>query len=330
MSNATDVSISADSRYIKGSYCTPRNYFQNQNSAASTGLGKWVHKYVLFAISSDPLICIIGKRVTLDTAMETELVGHILLLDYKVFAMTLNAIRELVFKFAQKNNLTHRFNKDKTKAGYVWVYSFLERHPNVSIRKVQGLCYACSRCLNRDEVRKCFDNLQKMYDALNLWEEPVRILNADETGLQLIFKPDKVISCKGKKDVNHNTTEEKGSTVTAMVCSSATGSAILPFVKMKGFRQKSSYSKGLPNGSTLEMSDSGYMTSEVFNKFLDHLNKHKPQGKILLIIDGHAKIRIHCIKRQCSELRCYASLPLDVSYFKSLKHFNNEACKNFV
>jgi hypothetical protein len=62
-----------------------------------------------------------------------------------------------------------------------------------------------------------------MYEQLGLWEEPGRIFNADETGLQLIFTPGKVMSAKGKKDVYHATTGEKGSTVTVMICTNAAG-----------------------------------------------------------------------------------------------------------
>jgi hypothetical protein len=60
-----------------------------------------------------------------------------------------------------------------------------------------------------------------------------------------------------------------------------------PFVIMKGVRKRDAYSKGMPNGSVVHMSDSGYMTSEVFSAFLNHIYKYKPQGRVLLIVDGH-------------------------------------------
>lgn len=170
--------------------------------------------------------------------------------------------------------------------GYDWVYSFLHRNPNLSVRKAQGLSYARSTGLNKEEVGKFFRNLSEMYDELGLWDEPGRIFNADETGLQLIFKPGKVISAKGKNDVYHATTGEKGSTVTVMVCTSATGQAVPPFVIMKRVRKRDAYSKGMPNGSVVHMSDSGYMTSEAFSVFLDHVSRCKPRGKVLLILDG--------------------------------------------
>jgi hypothetical protein len=118
-----------------------------------------------------------------------------------------------------------------------------------------------------------------MYDELGLWDEPGRIFNADETGLQLVFKPGKVIYAKGKKDVYHATTGEKGSTVTVMVYTSVTGQAVPPFVTMKGVRQRDAYSRGMPNGSIVHMSDSGKMTSQVFSVFLIILVGTNRKGK---------------------------------------------------
>jgi hypothetical protein len=132
------------------------------------------------------------------------------------------------------------------------------------VRKARGLSYARSRGLNKEEVGKFSRNLSEMYDKLGLWDEPGRIFNADETRLQLIFKPGKVISTKGKNDAYHETAGEKGSTVTVIVCTSATGQAVPPFVIMKGVRQREAHSRGMPNGAVVHMSDNGYMTSEAF------------------------------------------------------------------
>jgi hypothetical protein len=165
-------------------------------------------------------------------------------------------VRELAFKFTTMNKLSHRFSLEKKMAGYDWVYSFLKRNPKLSVRKAQRLSYARSNRLNK-EVGKFFRHLSGTYKQLRLWDEPSRIFNAYETGLQLIFTPGKVMSAKGRKDVYHATTGEKGSTVTVMVCTNAAGQAVPPFFIMKGVRKRDAYSKGMPNGSVVQMSDSG-------------------------------------------------------------------------
>jgi hypothetical protein len=156
----------------------------------------------------------LGKGATLNAAKEDQLVRHLLLLDSKGFELTVTDVRGLAFHFVEKNGLNHKFNLENEMAGYDWVYSFLDRNPNLCVRKAQDLSYARSRGLNKEEAGKF------------LWAEPGRIFDADETELQLIFKPGKVIPAKGKKDVYHATTGEKGSTMTVMVCTSATGQSV--------------------------------------------------------------------------------------------------------
>jgi hypothetical protein len=82
-----------------------------------------------------------------------------------------------------------------------------------------------------------------------------------------------------------------------MVCTNATGQAIPPFVFMEGVRHRDAYSKGMPNKSVVHMSDSGYMTPEVFSVFLDHISRYKPQGRILLM-DMHRTAKTHmCLRK---------------------------------
>jgi hypothetical protein len=47
----------------------------------------------------------------------------------------------------------------------------------------------------------------------------------------------------------------------------------------------------IPNVSSVHMSDSGYMTSELFSGFLYHISRHKLHRKFLLILDRYAS---HC------------------------------------
>jgi hypothetical protein len=54
-------------------------------------------------------------------------------------------VRELAFLFAEKNRPSHKFNLEKRMAGYDWVYSFLDRNPNLSVRKAQGVICSLER-----------------------------------------------------------------------------------------------------------------------------------------------------------------------------------------
>ena len=75
--------------------------------------------------------------------------------------------------------------------------------------------------------------------------------------------------------------------------------------------------------------------------FINHIYQYKPQGKILIILDGHPT---HCKDPEILEEDSKVGIetlcltphsthkfqPLDVSYFKSLKQYYNEACRKFV
>jgi hypothetical protein len=89
----------------------------------------------------------------LKPTLEEQLVRHLLLLDSKGFGLTVSDVRELTFQFAVKSGLSHKFNLESKMAEYDWVYSFLDINPNLSVRKAQGLSYARSKGVNKDEVR---------------------------------------------------------------------------------------------------------------------------------------------------------------------------------
>jgi len=43
-------------------------------------------------------------------------------------------VRELAYQLAEANQMKHSFNKEKKAAGKKWLYSFMRRHPQLSLR----------------------------------------------------------------------------------------------------------------------------------------------------------------------------------------------------
>ncbi|KAJ8897841.1 hypothetical protein PR048_003194 [Dryococelus australis] len=113
----------------------------------------------------------------------------------------------------------------------------------------------------RKTQRQSWD-LQGMQAAVDA-VRPAKIYNADETGLQLNNRPEEILSMKGKRNVMSVTAKERGETV-----------AVLTYV----------------SATVVYMSDSGYITIGLFQKFLEHFATHKPQGRKanLLVLDGHS------------------------------------------
>lgn len=68
------------------------------------------------------------------------------------------------------------------------------------------------------------------------------------------------------------------------------GQYVPPFVVMKGQRYNDNFEIGMPPGTKIVLSQSGYMKWEQFSQFLDHFISIKPSGPVVLILDGHGHI----------------------------------------
>jgi len=69
------------------------------------------------------------------------------------FSFIRDDLRALAYNFANQLKIKHRFNNDTQKARYEWFYSFLSRHPDISVRKSEGLFLARSLSMNRQKVK---------------------------------------------------------------------------------------------------------------------------------------------------------------------------------
>ncbi|XP_063230419.1 uncharacterized protein LOC134535276 [Bacillus rossius redtenbacheri] len=278
----------------------------------------------------------LGPQASLGAENERRLVSHIKRLASLGFGPTQRTVRQLAFNFAERLNVNHRFNKVKAEAGYDWFQSFMERNPDISLRQSQGLSVARAHGLCREEVDEYFALLEEITITHSLFDKPGNIFNVDESGIQLINKPGKVLAAKGSKDVFSLTSGEKGETITVVACVNAEGRFLPPTIIVKGVYKKREFSDGLPPGSEVYMnSKKAYMNSELFLKwFREMFCSKKPPGTNLLILDGHAS---HCNSVELLELAdennvvllclpshtTHALQPLDRSFFGPLKKYYN-------
>lgn len=154
---------------------------------------------------------------------EKKLAAHIKKLSEVGFSLDQTKFRQLAFEFAESLNIEHRVKKEKQMAGFDWLWSFMRRNPDLSIRKAEGLFIARAKDLSREEVQKFYDLLEREVNKYKLQNMPQNISNVDESGLQLINTPGEVIAAKGSKAVNVITTGERGETVTLIACCTAEG-----------------------------------------------------------------------------------------------------------
>jgi hypothetical protein len=233
-----------------------------------------------------------------------------------------------------KLGLQGNFNKDTNVAGYDWFRSFMQRHPDLSVRQAEGLSTARAQAVNRENVQKYFGLLRDTIIENDLIDKPGHIYNMDKTGLQIINKVGKVIASKGAKEIYRHTSGEKGETITIVACCNAKGNFLPPLCIFKGTNNKPEFIDGMPAGSRVIMNkESAYMNSNIFMIWLkEHFLLRKPSGKVLLVLDGHASHcnefeMLDCARSNDIVLLCLPPhttkylQPLERTFFKPLKEY---------
>lgn len=284
-----------------------------------------------------------GPESQLGVDAEKKLSLHITKLQAVGFAPTQRDVRTLAYNLAEALGKKHTFHKEKKMAGKCWFTSFLRRHPELSVRKAQGISRARTEGMNREEIQHYFSLLAEILAQNDLFDKPACIWNCDEIGVQLNNEPGKVVAVKGSKDVHVVTSAEKGETITILACCSAEGQFLPPYCIFKGVYAKPQHLKGAPPGTVIKMrKESAYINTELFMNWIrEHFIPRKPAGKNLLILDGHASHMNSVDMLQLASdhdivILCLPShtthylQPLDRVVFKPFKTYFKNACAKLV
>lgn len=285
----------------------------------------------------------LGPSPSLGEVNEKKVATHIKKMQKFGFAPTQSMVREMAYGLAEKLKIHHKFNKNKKRAGKDWFKAFMKRNTDLSIRKSEGVSLARARAMNRTDVGNYFELLQQVLEQNNLIDKPGSLFNMDETGLQLNNRPEYVVAEKGSKNVAAITSGEKGETISVIACCNAEGLFIPPMCIFKGKNKKNEYEDGMPPGSIVCMSEkSAYINTSIFFNWLQNqFLPRKPQGPVVLILDGHSshvssvdvlelaeqnQIILICLPSHSTQFL----QPLDRSFFKAFKSYYYAACNTFV
>jgi hypothetical protein len=150
------------------------------------------------------------------------------------------------------------------------MYSFLKRHPRLTVRNEENLPINRALGMSRSKVGAFFEIMERKIIELVLLNKSDRLFNADQSDLQMNTRGKHVVSEKRKKNVHSISPKEKGETVTVLACINASGNCMSPTIICKGRRLHAQYQGQLPPGSYVFKSDSGYINSEIFFGLLKH------------------------------------------------------------
>ena len=114
----------------------------------------------------------------------------------------------------------------------------------------------------------------------------MQVYNADETGINVVYKPGRVVAMVGRKNVYSIAAGERGKKHTILACVSASGISLPPLMI---YPRKRSVPEGMragaPPDTMFMVSDSGWMIKEIY---LEWFKQFAPARPVLLIQDGHA------------------------------------------
>lgn len=278
---------------------------------------------------------------TLNRDLEIAIVNHMLDLESRFFGMTTTDVRKLAYEVAEKMKIKHSFNKETKMAGKGWLHGFRQRNPQLSLRLPEATSLARAEAFNKPQVSKFFSKLEQVIKEHKI--DKTMIFNMDESALTTVQVPAKVFAQKGKKQVGAITSAERGTHTTVVVCMSSGGMYPPPSIIFPRKRFNPDLYDGAPIGTLKLYNESGYMTSDLFVKWIEHFVEHvRPtaEKKALLILDGHSSHKSYqalqlakqnSIVLLCLPAHCTHHLqPLDVAFFGPLHKYYNQTVTQWL
>ena len=272
--------------------------------------------------------------------MENELANHILEMEKRLFGLTKRNVRRLAVEIAERCEERHPFRNGI--AGEDWMKGFLKRHPEITLRKPEGVSLNRALAFNKEAVGTFFSVYRQVMHDKSF--QPFHVWKMDETGVTTVPQSSmRILTGKGRRAVGKLTSGERGRTVTVVTCMSAGGSFVHPMIIWPRKRMNEALMKGASPGSVGACSASGWIDVDLFMDWLRHFQKHTHSSKDnpqLLLLDGHHSHKTmeaitfakeHGIEMITFPPHCTHKLqPLDLSFFKAFKTAFAQAVQDYL
>ncbi|KAJ8910325.1 hypothetical protein NQ315_012331 [Exocentrus adspersus] len=212
--------------------------------------------------------------------------------------------------------------------GQSWYLGFLRRNPEISVREAESINKARAVVSERT-IRNWFLELEdflKKNDLTDIFKDPSRIFNCDESGFCLCPKSGKVLGPRGYKNLYSIKLGNEKENITVLM--------IPPRAVVEN----------MPIGWVLGKSEKGWMTSDVFFEYIaNDFNKWAVENNIprplLIFVDGHKSHMTLALSKWCEENQVvlyalppnttHIMQPADVSVFKPMKSDWKKTVRNW-
>lgn len=194
---------------------------------------------------------------------------------------------------------------------------------------------------NLEEIDIFKAQIQSVIEKARENNEPV--VNADETGFQILPNSIKTWAYKGTKNISINTTDSTKERISVMASITANYCKIPLFIIGQGnsLEEAEEQVGELQKENKLSYSSKSYMTTNCFLEYLDFLRKQFNENiKIHLIIDSYSTHTPQKVKNKAQELNIQLYYipsgltdmlqPLDISVFAPLKSITNGKIGQFL
>ena len=274
-----------------------------------------------------------SKCTVFSVEEEKEICDYILYRAERGYPITKLELLDCVQSYVIQNKKTTCFTEGRP--GRHWYEVFLRRHPNLTIRTAQHLTLNRAS-VTEEDLRDWFKEVETYLNSKSLVSvHPSRIYNCDETNIQLMPKPAKVLTKKGASTVYKIVDGGKKESLTALFMYNAEGTRAPPMLVFK-YKESAPKSivKDFPSEWGLGISDHGWMTTETFyeyvsNVFYPWLLKNQIEFPVILYLDGHSShvtlpLVKFCREKKLKIISLYSNAthilqPLDIALFHPFK-----------
>jgi hypothetical protein len=271
-----------------------------------------------------------GPQTIFTRAEEEELRDYLLKMQRYGHPLSLLQLRLLV---ARITHIKYTLFKDSIP-GRSWIKWFRNRHPDLALRKPQGLERARVSGLCLEAADSFYNNLQDLYNKHNYIA--THIWNIDETGIQAGRQGRANVLAKKRSRGVYSVIYDEKERLSVLACVNAARCSIPSFYIFRRLQFYRNYIKDYENGATMAMQQKASMTGFLFFNWLDYFIKHvqtlygiSTTNRHLLIVDGHnSHVTIEVVKKAARagidmvsllSQTSHALQPLDVSFFKPFK-----------